>query len=99
MQPQFFDLANGSPGYFNHPRAASADEQLQLREAHHRIKNDLQIVASLLAIQARVPMDVLAATIHAFPSTTRILNGLFADALRELDEPGSVVKDAPPDED
>jgi pyruvate/2-oxoglutarate dehydrogenase complex dihydrolipoamide dehydrogenase (E3) component len=53
----------------------------------------------VLAIQARVPMDVLAATIHAFPSTSRILNGLFADALRELDEPGSVVKDAPPDED
>jgi pyruvate/2-oxoglutarate dehydrogenase complex dihydrolipoamide dehydrogenase (E3) component len=46
----------------------------------------------VLAIQARVPMDVLAATIHAFPSTSRILNGLFADARRELDEPGSVVK-------
>ena len=38
----------------------------------------------VLAIQARVPMDVLASTIHAFPSTSRILNGLFADALREL---------------
>lgn len=39
----------------------------------------------VLAIQARVPVDVLAATIHAFPSTSRILNGLFAQALRELD--------------
>jgi len=39
----------------------------------------------VLAIQARVPMDVLAATIHAFPSTSGILNGLFADGLRELD--------------
>jgi len=38
----------------------------------------------VLAIQARVKVDVLAATIHAFPSTSRILNGLFADALREL---------------
>ena len=28
-----------------------------------------------------VPVDVLAETIHAFPSTSRILNGLFADAL------------------
>ena len=46
----------------------------------------------VLAIQARVPVETLAATIHAFPSTSRILNGLFADALRELDEPGSVVK-------
>jgi pyruvate/2-oxoglutarate dehydrogenase complex dihydrolipoamide dehydrogenase (E3) component len=45
----------------------------------------------VLAIRARVPMDVLADTIHAFPSTSRILNGLFADALRELDRPGSVV--------
>ena len=45
-----------------------------------------------LAIKARVPVDVLAETIHAFPSTSRIFNGLFADALRELDRPGSVVQ-------
>jgi pyruvate/2-oxoglutarate dehydrogenase complex dihydrolipoamide dehydrogenase (E3) component len=38
----------------------------------------------VLAIKARVPVDVLADTIHAFPSTSRIFNGLFADALREL---------------
>ena len=41
----------------------------------------------VVAIKARVPVDVLADTIHAFPSTSRILNGLFADALRELDRP------------
>jgi dihydrolipoamide dehydrogenase len=45
----------------------------------------------VLAIKAHVPVDVLAETIHAFPSTSRILNGLFADARRELDRPGSVV--------
>ncbi|HEX5014636.1 MAG TPA: NAD(P)/FAD-dependent oxidoreductase [Candidatus Limnocylindrales bacterium] len=39
----------------------------------------------VLAIKARVKIDVLADTIHAFPSTSRILNGMFADALRELD--------------
>jgi dihydrolipoamide dehydrogenase len=39
----------------------------------------------VLAIKARVTVDVLAETIHAFPSTSRIFNGLFADALRELD--------------
>jgi pyruvate/2-oxoglutarate dehydrogenase complex dihydrolipoamide dehydrogenase (E3) component len=39
----------------------------------------------VLAIKARVPVDVLAETIHAFPSTSRIFNGLFADAFRELD--------------
>ena len=38
----------------------------------------------VLAIRARVPVDVLADTIHAFPSTPRILNGLFADARRAL---------------
>jgi len=38
----------------------------------------------VLAIKARVPVDVLAETIHAFPSTSRILNGLFADARRAL---------------
>ncbi len=41
----------------------------------------------VLAIKARVPMFVLADTIHAFPSTSRILNGLFADATRELASP------------
>jgi pyruvate/2-oxoglutarate dehydrogenase complex dihydrolipoamide dehydrogenase (E3) component len=38
----------------------------------------------VLAIRARVPVDVLAETIHAFPSTSRIFNGLFADARRQL---------------
>jgi dihydrolipoamide dehydrogenase len=38
----------------------------------------------VLAIKARVPVDVLADTIHAFPSTSRILNALFADALDGL---------------
>jgi dihydrolipoamide dehydrogenase len=41
----------------------------------------------VLAIKARVPVDVLAETIHAFPSTSRIFNGLFADARRELTGP------------
>ena len=37
--------------------------------------------------QVMIPMmvDVLAETIHAFPSTSRILNGLFADARRALE--------------
>ena len=38
----------------------------------------------VLAIRAHVPIDVLADTIHAFPSTSRIFNGLFADAARQL---------------
>jgi pyruvate/2-oxoglutarate dehydrogenase complex dihydrolipoamide dehydrogenase (E3) component len=41
----------------------------------------------VLAIKARVPIDVLADTIHAFPSTSRILNGLFAEAAAKLAQP------------
>jgi pyruvate/2-oxoglutarate dehydrogenase complex dihydrolipoamide dehydrogenase (E3) component len=39
----------------------------------------------VLAIKARIRVDVLAETIHAFPSTSRIFNGLFAEALAELE--------------
>ena len=39
----------------------------------------------VLASKARVPVDVLADTIHAFPSTSRTFQGLYADALKELD--------------
>ena len=42
----------------------------------------------VLAIKARVPVDVLAETIHAFPSTSRILNGLFAEARARLSDRG-----------
>jgi pyruvate/2-oxoglutarate dehydrogenase complex dihydrolipoamide dehydrogenase (E3) component len=41
----------------------------------------------VLAIKSRVPIDVLTDTIHAFPSTSRTFQGLFADALTELDKP------------
>jgi pyruvate/2-oxoglutarate dehydrogenase complex dihydrolipoamide dehydrogenase (E3) component len=38
----------------------------------------------VLAIKARVPVEVLADTIHAFPSTSPIFNGLFSEAARRL---------------
>ena len=38
----------------------------------------------VLAIRARVPVEILADTIHAFPSTSRIFNGLFAEAAKDL---------------
>jgi pyruvate/2-oxoglutarate dehydrogenase complex dihydrolipoamide dehydrogenase (E3) component len=47
----------------------------------------------VVAIKAHVPVDVLAETIHAFPATSRILNGLFADARRELAKKGSAAKE------
>jgi dihydrolipoamide dehydrogenase len=48
----------------------------------------------VVAIKARVPVDVLAETIHAFPSTSRIFNGLFADARRELSKGRAVAAPA-----
>ena len=45
----------------------------------------------VVAMKARMTIDVLADTIHAFPSTSRILNGLFADALKELDAPTNLA--------
>ncbi len=38
----------------------------------------------VVAIRAHVPIDILADTIHAFPSTSRIFNGLFAEAAVQL---------------
>ncbi len=55
----------------------------------------------VLAIKARVPIEVLADTIHAFPSTSQIFNGLFNDAAKELAvsgarlAPGSARADTP----
>jgi pyruvate/2-oxoglutarate dehydrogenase complex dihydrolipoamide dehydrogenase (E3) component len=46
----------------------------------------------VIAIQAHIPLDTLVTAIHAFPSTSRIFDGLYTDALRELDRPGSVVE-------
>jgi len=37
-------------------------------------------------------METLTTAIHAFPSTSRIFNGLYTDAMQELERPGSVVK-------
>ena len=39
---------------------------------------------AVLAIRARVPVAILADTIHAFPTTARVMGGLFVDAARQL---------------
>ena len=38
----------------------------------------------VLAVQARIPIPVLAGMLHAFPSTSRAFDGLYADALKQL---------------
>jgi pyruvate/2-oxoglutarate dehydrogenase complex dihydrolipoamide dehydrogenase (E3) component len=39
---------------------------------------------AVLAIKTRTPIDVLADTITAFPTTTRVMGGLFTEAANEL---------------
>ena len=49
----------------------------------------------VLAIKAHVPIETLADTIHAFPSTSRIFNGLFGAAAKQLaDEEMADMRDA-----
>ena len=44
---------------------------------------------AVLAIKARIPIPVLADTIHAFPTTARVLGAQFMAAARVLGVPGS----------
>ena len=43
---------------------------------------------AVLAVKTRLPISVLADTIHAFPTVARVLGTAFTDAARALDEPG-----------
>ena len=40
---------------------------------------------AVLAVKTQTTIDVLADTIHAFPTTARVMGGLFAEALQRLD--------------
>ncbi len=43
---------------------------------------------AVLAVKTRVPIEVLADTIHAFPTTARVLGSLFVSAARTLQASG-----------
>lgn len=87
---QVADFASSTKGYsveatFGHVTIVVDRRTRQLVGAAMAVPDaSAAIHECVLAIKARVPIDVLAETIHAFPSTSRILNGLFADAAREL---------------
>jgi pyruvate/2-oxoglutarate dehydrogenase complex dihydrolipoamide dehydrogenase (E3) component len=40
---------------------------------------------AVLAVKLKVPLGVLADTLHAFPTTARVMGGLFTQVARELD--------------
>jgi pyruvate/2-oxoglutarate dehydrogenase complex dihydrolipoamide dehydrogenase (E3) component len=42
---------------------------------------------AVLAVKLRVPLHVLADTLHAFPTTSRVLGNLFVEIARELAPP------------
>jgi len=44
---------------------------------------------AVLAIKTRTPLDVLADTIHPFPTTVRVMGSLFAEAARHNDQPSN----------
>jgi pyruvate/2-oxoglutarate dehydrogenase complex dihydrolipoamide dehydrogenase (E3) component len=41
---------------------------------------------AVLAIKTKVPIEVLADTIHAFPTTARVMGGVFTAAARKLND-------------
>ena len=45
---------------------------------------------AVLAIKTRTPLEVLADTIHPFPTTVRVLGGLFSEAAARLRQPAEV---------
>jgi dihydrolipoamide dehydrogenase len=84
------DFATSSKGYsveadFGHVTIVVDRATRQLVGAAMAVPDaSAAIHECVLAIKARVPIAILADTIHAFPSTSRILNGLFAEAAAKL---------------
>jgi hypothetical protein len=44
---------------------------------------------AVLAVKLKVPLSVLADTLHAFPTTARVMGGLFVQVARELESDSS----------
>jgi pyruvate/2-oxoglutarate dehydrogenase complex dihydrolipoamide dehydrogenase (E3) component len=84
------DYTTSAPGYI----AESAGHVTIVVDRRERILLGAFIAApgaadaigeAVLAVKTRIPLDVLADTIHPFPTTVRVLGGLFAKAARRSD--------------
>jgi two-component sensor histidine kinase len=64
-------------------RASLREKEILLREVHHRVKNDLQMVASLLSLQERAVADPAAAEALAGSRNRVATIGLVHDRLYE----------------
>ena len=84
------DYATSVPGYI----AESAGHATIVVDRRERVLLGAFIAApgaaeaigeAVLAIKTRTPLEVLADTIHPFPTTARVMGGLFAAAARRTD--------------
>ena len=84
------DYATSAPGYI----AESAGHVTIVVDRRERILLGAFIAApgaadaigeAVLAVKTRTPLEVLADTIHPFPTTVRVMGGLFAQAARRSD--------------
>ena len=81
------DYATTAPGYISE----SAGHATIVGDQRERVLLGAFIAApgaadaigeAVLAIKTRIPIDALADTIHPFPTTVRVMGGLFAAAAR-----------------
>ena len=84
------DYATSAPGYI----AESAGHVTIVVDRRERTLVGAFIAApgaadaigeAVLAVKTRIPLDVLADTIHPFPTTVRVMGGLFTKAARRSD--------------
>jgi pyruvate/2-oxoglutarate dehydrogenase complex dihydrolipoamide dehydrogenase (E3) component len=85
------DLATSAKGYvsesFGHAIAVVDKREKRLLGAFIAGPGASEAIhESVLAVKTRVPIDVLADTIHAFPTTARVMGGVFVAAARRLEE-------------
>jgi len=85
------DLATSAKGYVaeasGHVTIVVDRKGRALVGVHRRTAASETIHEAVLAVKTKPTIDVLADTIHAFPTTARVMGLLFSQALLTLDRP------------